>query len=103
MRNSRRATRRTWKRSLGSKNNLHNNYQDFQTFLEAGGRIGLQHDPLLYGAYLLIPFLVLGPLLVIANPPWSSARMMGFFHVSRRAVLYNGLVSISPETGLQWR
>lgn len=43
---------------LGSKNNLHNNYQDFQAFLDAGGRIGLQHDPLLYGAYLLNPFLV---------------------------------------------
>jgi SPFH domain / Band 7 family len=43
---------------LGSKNNLHNNYQDFQAFLEHGGRIGLQHDPLLYGAYALNPFLV---------------------------------------------
>src|SRR5215467_13373683 len=43
---------------LGSKNNLHNNYQDFQAFLEHGGHIGLQHDPLLYGAYALNPFLV---------------------------------------------
>ncbi|MEP6751549.1 MAG: SPFH domain-containing protein [Candidatus Dormiibacterota bacterium] len=43
---------------LGAKNQLHNNYQDFQAFLDAGGRIGLQHDPLLYGAYLLNPFLV---------------------------------------------
>jgi regulator of protease activity HflC (stomatin/prohibitin superfamily) len=43
---------------LGNKNNLHNNYQDFQAFLENGGRIGLQHDPLLYGAYALNPFLV---------------------------------------------
>jgi uncharacterized membrane protein YqiK len=43
---------------LGSKNDLHNNYQDFQAFIDAGGRIGLQHDPLLYGAYLLNPFLV---------------------------------------------
>src|SRR5713101_5283188 len=43
---------------LGSKNHLHNNYQDFQAFLDNGGRIGLQHDPLLYGAYLLNPFLV---------------------------------------------
>lgn len=53
---------------LGSKNELHNNYQDFQAFLEAGGRIGLQHDPLLYGAYLLNPFLVrvdLVPMLVV--------------------------------------
>jgi len=53
---------------LGSKNHLHNNYQDFQAFLENGGRIGLQHDPLLYGAYALNPFLVsveLVPMLVV--------------------------------------
>ncbi len=53
---------------LGSKNTLHNNYQDFQKFLDAGGKIGLQHDPLLYGAYLLNPFLVrvdLVPMLVV--------------------------------------
>ena len=43
---------------LGSKNDQHNNYQDFQKFMEAGGKIGLQHDPLLYGAYNLNPFLV---------------------------------------------
>src|SRR5438876_588673 len=37
-------------------------------FLDRGGRIGLQHDPLLYGAYLLNPFLVrveLAPMLVV--------------------------------------
>jgi uncharacterized membrane protein YqiK len=53
---------------LGSKNHLHNNYQDFQLFLDAGGKIGLQHDPLLYGAYLLNPFLAqveLVPMLVV--------------------------------------
>jgi regulator of protease activity HflC (stomatin/prohibitin superfamily) len=53
---------------LGSKNDLHNNYQDYQAFLDAGGRIGLQHDPLLYGAYLLNPFLVrveMVPMLVV--------------------------------------
>lgn len=43
---------------LGSKNKAHNNYQDFQAFLDQGGHIGLQHDPLLYGAYALNPFLV---------------------------------------------
>ncbi|MFH0952543.1 MAG: SPFH domain-containing protein [Patescibacteria group bacterium] len=43
---------------LGSKNDQHNNYQDFQAFLDNGGKIGLQHDPLLYGAYALNPFLV---------------------------------------------
>ena len=53
---------------LGNKNNLHNNYQDFQEFMTHGGKIGLQHDPLLYGAYLLNPFLVqveLVPMLVV--------------------------------------
>jgi hypothetical protein len=53
---------------LASKSRLHNNYQDFQTFLDRGGRIGLQHDPLLYGAYALNPFLVrvdLTPMLVV--------------------------------------
>ncbi|HEY2843337.1 MAG TPA: SPFH domain-containing protein [Bryobacteraceae bacterium] len=43
---------------LGNQNNRHNAYQDFQVFLDLGGRIGLQHDPLLYGAYNLNPFLV---------------------------------------------
>lgn len=43
---------------LGNQNNRHNAYQDFQRFLDLGGRIGLQHDPLLYGAYNLNPFLV---------------------------------------------
>ena len=53
---------------LGNKNNLHNNYQDFQAFLQNGGKIGLQHDPLLYGAYALNPFLVsveLVPMLMV--------------------------------------
>lgn len=43
---------------LRSKNGMHDNYQDYQAFLENGGCIGLQHDPLLYGSYLLNPFLV---------------------------------------------
>lgn len=53
---------------LGNKNVQHNNYQDIQAFLAAGGKIGLQHDPLLYGAYLLNPFLVrveMVPMLVV--------------------------------------
>ncbi len=53
---------------LSVKNGVHNNYQDFQAFLDHGGRIGLQHDPLLYGAYNLNPFLVsveLTPMLVV--------------------------------------
>lgn len=53
---------------LGAKNDLHNNYQDFQAFLDNGGKIGLQHDPLLYGAYALNPFLVsveMVPMLVV--------------------------------------
>ncbi len=43
---------------LGSQNDRHNAYQDFQKFLDLGGKIGLQYDPLLYGAYNLNPFLV---------------------------------------------
>ncbi len=53
---------------LASKNNIHNNYQDFQKFLDSGGKIGLQHDPLLYGAYNLNPFLLtveIVPMLVV--------------------------------------
>lgn len=53
---------------LGNKNSIHNNYQDFQAFIDNGGRIGLQHDPLLYGMYNLNPFLVnveIAPMLVI--------------------------------------
>lgn len=53
---------------LSNKNELHNNYQDFQRFIDAGGKIGLQHDPLMYGAYLLNPFLIkveMVPMLVV--------------------------------------
>jgi hypothetical protein len=53
---------------LGGQNYKHNNYQDYQAFLDAGGHIGLQYDPLLYGAYTLNPFLVdveLVPMLVV--------------------------------------
>lgn len=53
---------------LGNKNTVHNNYQDFQAFIDNGGKIGLQHDPLLYGMYNLNPFLVnveIEPMLVI--------------------------------------
>ena len=51
-----------------ARTTLHNNYQDFQAFLDNGGKIGLQHDPLLYGAYMLNPFLVrvdMVPMLVV--------------------------------------
>jgi hypothetical protein len=53
---------------LSVKNEEHNNYQDFQAFIDRGGRIGLQHDPLMYGAYTLNPFLVsveMVPMLVV--------------------------------------
>jgi regulator of protease activity HflC (stomatin/prohibitin superfamily) len=43
---------------IGNQNDRHNNYQDYQKFLDAGGKIGLQHDPLLYGSYALNPYLV---------------------------------------------
>jgi len=55
-------------RLLGTRNTEHNNYQDFQAFLSKGGKIGLQHDPLLYGAYALNPFLLhveIVPMLVV--------------------------------------
>ena len=53
---------------LGNQNGRHNNYQDFQAFADAGGCIGLQHDPLLYGAFNLNPFLIqveIVPMLVV--------------------------------------
>jgi len=53
---------------LNSKNVGHNSFQDFQVFLDQGGRIGLQHDPLVYGAYNLNPYLVsveIKPMLVV--------------------------------------
>ena len=61
-------TRKSSKRCSAARINLHNNYQDFQAFLDHGGHIGLQHDPLLYGAYALNPFLVgveMVPMIVI--------------------------------------
>jgi len=72
-------TSRKWKRTTPTMRKLlrrcsaakiicTNNYQDFQSFLDHGGHIGLQHDPLLYGAYALNPFLVsveMVPMLII--------------------------------------
>ena len=55
---------------LGNQNDKHSAYQDFQKFLDLGGKIGLQHDPLLYGAYNLNPFLVAWK----KCPCWSSSR-----------------------------
>ncbi|MCA0228797.1 hypothetical protein LCH21_05140 [Patescibacteria group bacterium] len=53
---------------LGDHNALHNNYQDAQAFLDAGGRRGLQHDVLRSGDYAINPFLFkvdLQPMLVV--------------------------------------
>ena len=54
---------------LGSKNELHNNYPGLPGVpRQRRASIGLQHDPLLYGAYLLNPFLVrveMVPMLVV--------------------------------------
>lgn len=53
---------------LGDKNQVHDNYQDFQGFLDGGGEMGLQHDVLRYGAYNLNPYLVrveMVPMLVV--------------------------------------
>ncbi len=53
---------------LARKNGLHSNYEDFQKFLDQGGRLGMQHDVLVPGVYMLNPFLVSvesSPMLVI--------------------------------------
>lgn len=44
--------------TLISQNRAHNNYQDYQAFLGAGGKMGMQYDPLLHGSYALNPFCV---------------------------------------------
>ncbi len=56
---------------LGNQNDRHSAYQDFQKFLQLGGKIGLQHDPLLYGAYNLNPFWSEWK----KCPCWSSSRV----------------------------
>jgi uncharacterized membrane protein YqiK len=43
---------------LARQNGLHSNYEDFQKFLDEGGRLGMQHDVLVPGQYMLNPFLV---------------------------------------------
>ena len=53
---------------LGSKNDAAQQLPGLPGVPRPGGKIGLQHDPLLYGAYLLNPFLVrveLVPMLVV--------------------------------------
>jgi hypothetical protein len=62
---------------LGDKNQLHNNYQNFQGFLDAGGEMGLQHDVLRYGAYNLNPFLVkveIVPMLVVRQGETAAVK-----------------------------
>ncbi len=59
---------------FSSLNNEHNNYQDFQKFLDKGGKIGLQHCPLQYGSFVLNPYLVkveIVPMLVV-NQGYSA-------------------------------
>lgn len=41
---------------LSTKNHVHENYQDAQAFLDNGGKVGIQHDPLLPGSYGVNPF-----------------------------------------------
>jgi hypothetical protein len=53
---------------LNAQNDKHDSYQDYQKFLDAGGSIGLQHDPILYGSYTLNPYCVrvdIVPMLVV--------------------------------------
>lgn len=44
---------------LADQNERHDNYQNYQAFLDGDGKMGLQHDVLRYGAYVLNPFLAL--------------------------------------------
>ncbi len=74
---------------LSVKNEDHNNYQDFQAFLDHGGRIGLQHDPLMYGAYNLNPFLVsveMVPMLVVNQAKLPFSRPMSVWRPKTRLV-----------------
>ncbi|MCE9638133.1 MAG: hypothetical protein K8T90_20720 [Planctomycetes bacterium] len=62
---------------LGDSNHLHDNYQDIQAFLDAGGEMGLQHDVLRYGAYNLNPFLVkveIVPMLVVRQGEAAAVK-----------------------------
>jgi len=62
---------------LGDRNLLHDNYQDVQAFLDAGGEMGLQHDVLRYGAYNLNPFLVkveIVPMLVVRQGEAAAVK-----------------------------
>ncbi len=62
---------------LGDKNQSHNNYQNFQAFIDAGGEMGLQHDVLRYGAYNLNPFLVrveIVPMLVVRQGETAAIK-----------------------------
>jgi hypothetical protein len=83
---------------LGSKNEIHDNYQDFQAFLDNGGKIGLQHDVLLWGAYNLNPFLVsveLVPMLVIEQGEVAVIKSyvgLGTEDTSGETFMYGSLV-----------
>jgi hypothetical protein len=62
---------------LGDRNQVHDNYQDVQAFLDAGGEMGLQHDVLRYGAYNLNPFLVkveIVPMLVVRQGEAAAVK-----------------------------
>lgn len=53
---------------LNDQNAVHQNFQDFQAFIDKKGEMGLQHDVLRYGVYTLNPFLVkveIVPMLVV--------------------------------------
>ncbi len=45
-------------RLLSAQNTGHKAYQDFEAFLAAGGKAGLQHDPVTEGMYYFNPWLV---------------------------------------------
>jgi hypothetical protein len=43
---------------FSTSNTKHQNYQDYQAFLDNGGKMGLQHDLVLSGTYAWNPFLI---------------------------------------------
>jgi hypothetical protein len=83
----------------GNQNERHNNYQDYQRFLDAGGRIGLQHDPLLYGSYALNPYLVrveTVPMLVVKQ---GEVAVIKENHARARKAEADGEATYIEQTG----
>lgn len=73
---------------LGARNDQHNSYQNYQQFLDAGGKMGLQHDPILYGGYNLNPLLVsvdLAPMIMVDQG--ETAVIKAFVGLPSKAIV----------------